>query len=172
MWQHVQLSEQIRPRQTLTRCWDVKRSVNNHLQKSRCSCLEMTLPVGPALNNNYLINKRLSLRATGWADKSGYVRPCGLSTAVLITYSAGGNRHSLLRRYLRIVLTISIKIPACLIVNYYGADAEVTSGTDRKIKKIDPEIVAAVVCWLLNVPATCECISGTDLLRQLHVSPH
>ena len=22
------------------------------------------------------------------------------------------------------------------------------------------------VCWLLNVPATCECISGTDLLRQ------
>ena len=21
-------------------------------------------------------------------------------------------------------------------------------------------------CWLLNVPATCECISGTDLLRQ------
>ena len=23
-----------------------------------------------------------------------------------------------------------------------------------------------VVCWLLNVPATGECISGTDLLRQ------
>ena len=22
------------------------------------------------------------------------------------------------------------------------------------------------VCWLLNVPAACECISGTDLLRQ------
>ena len=96
----------------------------------------MTLPVGPALNNNYLINKRLSLRATGWADKSGYERPCGLSTAVLITYSAGGNRHSLLRRYLHIVLTISIKILACLIVNYYGADVEVTSGTDRKIKKL------------------------------------
>ena len=29
-----------------------------------------------------------------------------------------------------------------------------------------------VVCWLLNVPATCECISGTDLLRQLYVLPH
>ena len=28
------------------------------------------------------------------------------------------------------------------------------------------------VCWLLNVPATCECISGTDLLRQLYVLPH
>ena len=30
----------------------------------------------------------------------------------------------------------------------------------------------AVVCWLLNVPATCECISGTDLLRQFYVLPH
>ena len=29
-----------------------------------------------------------------------------------------------------------------------------------------------VVCWLLSVPATCECISGTDLLRQLYVLPH
>ena len=28
------------------------------------------------------------------------------------------------------------------------------------------------VDWLLNVPATCECISGTDLLRQLYVLPH
>ena len=26
-----------------------------------------------------------------------------------------------------------------------------------------------VVGWLLNVPATCECISGTDLLRQFYV---
>ena len=29
-----------------------------------------------------------------------------------------------------------------------------------------------VACWLLNVPATCECISGTDLLRQFYVLPH
>ena len=28
-----------------------------------------------------------------------------------------------------------------------------------------------VVCWLLNVPATCECISGTDLPRQFYVLP-
>ena len=28
------------------------------------------------------------------------------------------------------------------------------------------------VCWLLNVPATCECISGTDLLTQFYVLPH
>ena len=29
-----------------------------------------------------------------------------------------------------------------------------------------------VVGCLLNVPATCECISGTDLLRQFDVLPH
>ena len=28
------------------------------------------------------------------------------------------------------------------------------------------------VCWLLSVQATCECISGTDLLRQFYVLPH
>ena len=32
------------------------------------------------------------------------------------------------------------------------------------------------VCWfvgkLLNVPATYECTSGTDLLRQFYVLPH
>ena len=25
------------------------------------------------------------------------------------------------------------------------------------------------VCWLLKVPAKCQCISGTDLLRQFYV---
>ena len=29
-----------------------------------------------------------------------------------------------------------------------------------------------LVGWLLNVPATDECISGTDLLRQFYVLPH
>ena len=28
------------------------------------------------------------------------------------------------------------------------------------------------VGWLVNVPATGECISGTDLLKQLYVLPH
>ena len=32
--------------------------------------------------------------------------------------------------------------------------------------------VACFVFWLLIVPATCECISGTDLLRQFYVLPH
>ena len=30
----------------------------------------------------------------------------------------------------------------------------------------------AVVCWLLNVPTTCKCILGTDLLRPFYVLPH
>ena len=29
-----------------------------------------------------------------------------------------------------------------------------------------------LVGWLLNVPATCQCISGTDLHRQFYVLPH
>ena len=33
-------------------------------------------------------------------------------------------------------------------------------------------LLFVVVCWLLNVPATWQCISGTDLLRQLYVLPH
>ena len=32
--------------------------------------------------------------------------------------------------------------------------------------------VVCFVCWLLIVPATCECISGTDLHRQFYVLPH
>ena len=32
--------------------------------------------------------------------------------------------------------------------------------------------VCLFVGWLLNVPATCECISGTDLHRQFYVLPH
>ena len=28
------------------------------------------------------------------------------------------------------------------------------------------------VCWLLIVPATCQCISGTDLHKQFYVLPH
>ena len=32
--------------------------------------------------------------------------------------------------------------------------------------------VVVGVCWLLNVQATCECISGADLNRQFYVLPH
>ena len=43
------------------------------------------------------------------------------------------------------------------------------------IKNGEPRDIAGVllfVVWLLNVPATCECISGTDLHRQFYVLPH
>ena len=33
-------------------------------------------------------------------------------------------------------------------------------------------VVILFVGCLLNIPATCECISGTDLLRQVYVLPH
>ena len=36
----------------------------------------------------------------------------------------------------------------------------------------DVTTTIVVVGWLLNVPATCECISGTDLLRQFYVLLH
>ena len=36
----------------------------------------------------------------------------------------------------------------------------------------DKATVCLFVGWLLIVPATCECISGTDLLRQFYVLPH
>ena len=46
--------------------------------------------------------------------------------------------------------------------------------TDRQteVETRDRESKSLFVCWLLNVPATCECISGTDLLRQFYVLPH
>ena len=59
--------------------------------------------------------------------------------------------------------------------------AEVLRGSMNFLSKDEPEHhntdhlkeeEAVVVCWLLNVPATCKCISGTDLLRQFYVLPH
>ena len=37
---------------------------------------------------------------------------------------------------------------------------------------VNPRDIIMFVCWLLNVPATCQCISETDLLRQLYVLLH
>ena len=42
----------------------------------------------------------------------------------------------------------------------------------RKSGKVRRKQVCLLVGWLLNVPATCQCISGTDPLRQLYVLPH
>ena len=42
---------------------------------------------------------------------------------------------------------------------------------DRLNKDVESEVCLLVGC-LINVPATCECISGTDLLRKVYVLPH
>ena len=49
-----------------------------------------------------------------------------------------------------------------------------TYQTSRKTTDLLETVCGAVivVCWLLNVPATCLCISGTDLHRQLYLLSH
>ena len=42
----------------------------------------------------------------------------------------------------------------------------------RKLTQTRTFIQQEFVCWLLNVPATCYCISGTYLFRQFYVLPH
>ena len=54
---------------------------------------------------------------------------------------------------------------------YTGAHKNKNKKTKHK-KNQKEERDCLFVCWLLNVPATCECISGTDLHRQFYVLPH
>ena len=48
----------------------------------------------------------------------------------------------------------------------------------KRIRDVGPDtegqghVGLFVVCWLLNIPATCKCISGTELLRQLYLLPY
>ena len=50
-----------------------------------------------------------------------------------------------------------------------GCPFETIPETIAPLKKI---VSTVVVCWLLNVPATDYCMSGTDLLRQFYMVPH
>ena len=59
------------------------------------------------------------------------------------------------------IITIIIIIVIVIIINCF-----------KKCTQSRGLRMAVVVGWLLNVPATCECISGTDLLRQFYVLPH
>ena len=45
---------------------------------------------------------------------------------------------------------------------------------NQKEAVVAAEAAAAAVgvCWLLSIPPTCECISGTNLFRQLYLLPH
>ena len=56
--------------------------------------------------------------------------------------------------------------------NKVGVDMTHHKKTIRKYHKQGPGLECLFVGWLLNIPATCQCISGTDLLRQFYVLPH
>ena len=44
--------------------------------------------------------------------------------------------------------------------------------TDTQTDRHTDRQTDTVVCWLLHVPATCKCISGTDLHRRVYVLTH
>ena len=46
------------------------------------------------------------------------------------------------------------------------------SGSTARIEAAEWYVGVVVVCWLLNVPAKYECISGMNLLRQFYMLPH
>ena len=52
-----------------------------------------------------------------------------------------------------------------------GRDREAKRKRERERERGGGEGGAegSFVCWLVIVPATCECISGTDLLTQFYV---
>ena len=52
------------------------------------------------------------------------------------------------------------------------AECKRGKGGDGEVEVTSLLTVCLFVGWLLNVPETCECISGTDLLRQFYVLPH
>ena len=54
-----------------------------------------------------------------------------------------------------------------------GIDSRVSITAVHMRQPLDQDVERGeFVCWLVNVSATCRCISGTDLLRQLYVLPH
>ena len=59
-------------------------------------------------------------------------------------------------------MCVSVFIGVCIYVRKGRG-----GGEDEKVRVCASAVV--VVCWLLNVPATCKCISGTDQLRQFYV---
>ena len=60
----------------------------------------------------------------------------------------------------------------CLLVFYAQSTGTVVPRRRRQSSGTTVIYRDVFVGWLLNVPATCECISGTDVLRQFYVLPH
>ena len=59
---------------------------------------------------------------------------------------------------------------ACLCERERERQREREREREREKEREDRDIF--FLSWLLNVTATCQCISGTDLLRQFYVLPH
>ena len=57
-------------------------------------------------------------------------------------------------------------------LSWQGNLAENLLYTQTEVEDEHEDDCLLFVGWLLNVLATCECISGTDLLRQFYVLPH
>ena len=53
-----------------------------------------------------------------------------------------------------------------------GVNIEHISVSDTAGLEAGQRLVGCLLACLLNIPATCLCISGTDLLTQLYVLPH
>ena len=120
MWQHVNLSEQIRPWDTLACCWDVKQATH---KPTNCLCKQTRLTLLPTLIIYWTLQTLIIHCSKYWLIQWDW------QVDVLMTS-----------------LSCSIDF--------------LKSGWRVR------------VCWLLSIPATCECISGTDLLRQFYVLPH
>ena len=81
------------------------------------------------------------------------------STTSSRTVPSGGNKDSSYGR------RMSQPPTSCPAAGSMWTDGLSTADRPHKTKRI-------VVCWLLNVPATCKCIPWTGLLRQFDVLPH
>ena len=75
--------------------------------------------------------------------------------------------------------TVKVANIRAVLLNLFSTKPKVKAmgRWDSNMPSVPTSCTRKYVCllfagWLLNVPATCECISGTDLLRQLYVLPH
>ena len=79
-------------------------------------------------------------------------------------------------------LWVGVCVWRCTFMNGYGWDGGRGGGGAYALvciylyvflgQCLDTWTGGLFVSWSLNVPATCECSSGTDLLRQFYVLPH
>ena len=66
--------------------------------------------------------------------------------------------------------SLSVAPEVCCTKTYHGCSLAAYHASNTLLNLKDRS--TDVVCWLLNVSATCECISWTDLLKQFYMLPH